>query len=194
MRTGRIQLISKDKNFLFFHPNDSILQAYLDNELKAPHIPIVARHVENCNFCKGQLSQLKRVFQRFQEMERSLDRGEEGLLVKGLERVRGAMEDWRKKNLPVAEFQWETAAQLRKMRQQLSEEIGVYLGSKMTQTLSKDLGKTLEDNQKLILAAEPMLAAFFGKKAAARVRQNAFMLANQSVNSPRKVSSDRGTA
>jgi hypothetical protein len=194
MRTGRFQLISKDKSALFIHPNDSILQAYLDNELKAPYIPIVTRHLEKCSVCKGQVSQLKAAFQRFQELEGSLDSGENAVLAKVLGRVRETIEDWRKKNLPVAEFQWATATQLREMRLQLSEEIGVYLGSKLTQALSKDLGKTLEDNQKLILAAGPLLAAFFGNKAAARVRQNTFMLTNRFGSSPRNVSSDRGTA
>jgi anti-sigma factor RsiW len=190
MRTGRIHLILKDKSILFFHPNDSILQAYVDGELKPPQVPIVAGHLENCSFCKRQVSQLKTAFLRFQEMQRSLDTGEKQVLVEGLERVREAIQDRQRQNLPVAEFQWETAARLRKMREQLSEEIGVYLGSRMTQALSKDLGKTLEDNQKLIMAAEPMLAAFFGQRAAARVHQIIFMLAHQAESGPRKVGPD----
>jgi hypothetical protein len=55
------------------------------------------------------------------------------------------------------------------MREQLSGELGGYLGSRMTEALSKELRKTLEDNQKLILAAGPMLAASFGNRAATRL-------------------------
>ena len=59
------------------------------------------------------------------------------------------------------------------MREQLSEELGVYLGSKMTEAVLKELGKTLGENQKLILTTEAMLAAFFGNRAAARIHTDA---------------------
>lgn len=194
MRTGRIHLISKDRNTLLFHPNDSLLQAHVDGELKPSQVPIIMGHLEKCSFCQEQVSQLKATFLRFQEVQRSMEAGGKEALTEGLERVRATIQVWRKQNLPVSEFQWETAARLRRMREQVSKEIGLYLGSRMTEALSKDLGKTLEDNQKLILAAEPLLAAFFGNRAAARLHQITFKLADQAEGRPGRVGSDRGTA
>lgn len=194
MRTGRIHLILKDSHALLFHPNESLLQTYVDGELKPSQVPIIVEHLEKCRFCQGQVSQLKATFLRFQEMQQSIEAGGKEALAEGLERVRATIQVWRKQNLPVGEFQWETAARLRRMREQVSKEIGLYLGSRMTQTLSKDLGNTLEDNQKLILAAEPLLAAFFGNRAAARLHQITFRLADQAGGKPGRVNSDRGTA
>ena len=86
------------------------MQAYVDGELKAPQVAIMMGHLEHCSFCQGQVSQLKETFLRFQEMQRSLEAGGEEALAEGLERVRGAIQDWRKQNLPVGEFQWKAAA------------------------------------------------------------------------------------
>ena len=66
-----------------FHPRDSLLQAYVDGELKAPQVAIMMGHLEHCSFCQGQVSQLKATFLRFQEMQRSLEAGEEEALAEG---------------------------------------------------------------------------------------------------------------
>ena len=179
MRTGRIHLISKDRSHFLFHPNDSILQAYVDEELKTPAISVIVGHLEHCRCCQRQVSRLKEAFQRFQEMQALSDPKEKLSLAEGLVRVQKAIQDWRKENQTMNPRRWEDAAQLESTREQLSEEIGVYLGSKMTQALLQDLGKTLEDNQKFIQIAEPMLAAFFGNRAAARVHQITFRIASR---------------
>jgi hypothetical protein len=183
MRTGRIHLISKDRFNFLFHPNDSILQAYVDKELKTSAISVIVGHLEHCLFCQSQVSRLKETFQRFQEMQMTSDPREKLSLAEGLVKVQNAMQDWRRQDQTMDPQRWEAAAQLESTREQLSEEIGVYLGSKMTQALLQDLGKTLEDNQKFILSAEPMLAAFFGKRAAARVHQITFRIASQKERS-----------
>lgn len=194
MRTGRIHLIAKDRNHLLFHPNDSILQAYVDEELKTPASAVIVGHLEHCRFCQKQVSRLREAFQRFQDMQARSDPGEELSLAEGLARVRAAIQDWRKQNQTVDPQPWEAAAQLESTREQLSEEIGVYLGSKMTQALLQDLGKTLEDNQKFIQIAEPILAAFFGNRAAARVHQITFRIASQKERSSTEFGSNCVTA
>ena len=171
MRTGRIHLISKGRSHFLFHPNDSILQAYVDEELKTPAISVIVGHLEHCRFCQKQVSRLREAFQRFQEMQAPSDPGEKLSLAEGLVGIQEAIQAWRKQNPTLDSQRWDAVAQLESTREQLSEEIGVYLGSKMTQALLQDLGKTLEDNQKFIQTAEPMLAAFFGNRAAARVHQ-----------------------
>ena len=183
MRTGRIHLISKDRSHFLFHPNDSILQAYVDEELESSAFSVIVGHLGHCHFCQRQVSLLKEAFQRFQGMQAPSDPGEKLNLAEGLVRVQKAIQDWREENQTMDPQRWETVAQQESTREQLSEEIGVYLGSKMTQALLQDLGKTLEDNQKFIQIAEPMLAAFFGNRAAARVHQITFRIACQKERS-----------
>jgi hypothetical protein len=186
MRTGKIHLISKDSTHFLFHPNDSVLQAYVDGELKVSDVPVIVGHLENCGGCQRQVNQLKAAFQQFQEMQKLSDPGDNSSLAEGLAKVQDAIQDWRKQNQKGNPYRWEAATPRRSTSEQLFEEIGVYLGSKMTRTLSQDPGKTLEDHQKFILAAEPMLAAFFGNRAAARVHQITFQIACQGKSGPGK--------
>ena len=114
MRTGRIHLISKDRSHFLFHPNDSILQAYVDEELESSAFSVIVGHLGHCHFCQRQVSLLKEAFQRFQGMQAPSDPGEKLNLAEGLVRVQKAIQDWREENQTMDPQRWETVAQLGK--------------------------------------------------------------------------------
>ncbi|MFN8009079.1 MAG: hypothetical protein U0V70_19040 [Terriglobia bacterium] len=184
MQTRQIHLISKDKTHRFFHPHDSLLQAHEDGELDQSQDDAITGHIEHCLACQTRLTSLTTTLQQFHQWLESNNPVDPSSLVRGLAKLQVALHEQETLQPWVGELSGTTLPEWDKTREQIFEEIGTYLGRKMMDRLSKDLGHGLEDNQKLILAAEPMLAAFLGKRAAARVHEFAAQIASRSPLTP----------
>lgn len=143
------------------HPSLAKLLAYQDRELELERGKKIASHLQNCAGCRSKLRQARAEMERFSRLETSEAAGQTSGTASAAQPDLGAIlagiRRWQAANQSVGGGR-------PGLDRQIVKELDVYLGTRAA-TMAGQL-PLASGEQGMMSAAEPLLAAFLGRKAA----------------------------